>query len=122
MHGVIRVMMGIINREAYNILLPEAVSHWQTPLCSPQSAVKGNMETLKKECILSDVYQLQKQRVIIVASVLVLIIFVQTSFMIWMGMQCAFDENTSVSATEVSFVRVCLAHIYFKNWKHFVFT
>ena len=70
------------------------------------------MEPLKKECILSDVYQLQKRRVIIVASVLVLIIFVQTSFMIWMGIQCPFDENTSVSAAEVSFVRVCLAHIH----------
>ena len=35
MHDVVmRVMMGIIKREAYNIMLPGAVSHQQTPFCS----------------------------------------------------------------------------------------
>ena len=80
------------------------------------------MEPLKKECILSDVYQVQKRRVIIAASVLVLIIFVQTSFMIWMGMQCDFYMKTSVTATEVGVGWVCLASIpfvilYFEKWK-----
>ena len=80
------------------------------------------MEPLKKEFILSDVYQVQKRRVIIAASVLVLIIFVQTSFMIWMGMQCDFYMKTSVIATEVGVGWVCLAPIpfvilYFEKWK-----
>ena len=51
MHGVIRVMMGIINNEAYNILLPEAVSHWQTPFCS-----QGEIWNLSKKNVSCQMY------------------------------------------------------------------